>query len=212
MEKFGKIYVLIGFLIVAIFVVLSIIISGFITFILIESVIIPILPSIADTLISLINFLYSTSILILQFLMDVFKNVFDWFKDISLTIHSFIPHENLLVIIATVIATLIGISLPISVGIVGEQLAPYKDPDISNMFKQEKEFKILLYSVFSIPLFFLLHFFKINYSYLTFILLIGCIYFFYNFYKFIKKVFDYMIKTDEIILEKQKKTIEKIIK
>ena len=198
----------VGFLLLIGFFISLVILGVAVLYFILQLIIAPSYPYVIDILTSLFEFIQACILILLRWIITAFRFISSWIC----LMHNYKPPGDLLVIISGVLATFIGISLPISIGVVGEHLAPYKDPDISKLFKQEREFIVLAYSIILFPFIFILYFLNINYSFLTITLLGICIYIFYTFYKFIHKVFDYIIKTDEIILEKQRKIIEKVVK
>ena len=113
------------------------------------------------------------------------------------------PSGNLLNATIAVMVAIIGISLPITIGTVASRLSDYNNKYISNIFKKETTYKIMLYVVWLLVLALLLFMFftdttnqglchKIVGSIIVLIGIIAVI----NFYFFIKRVTDYIVDID----------------
>lgn len=112
----------------------------------------------------------------------------------------------------TILSSLSGIAIPISISIVSENLRDYKDSSVSLMFTNEKEFSFQVYSflvLLSCNLVFqLFNFFSLI---TTFYILICSFYYLYRFFNFILLIIAYTTDTEEFIKNNSEETIMKFL-
>ena len=127
MKIFKNAYSIFGLLTVMIFAILTLSTTIYILLVLLKILVIPNFSLISD-LIKTIFIIFNTYIsYALHFVGDLHSESIIWLNKKVIEIHHYNPPQNLMIIVAGIIATFIGISLPLSVGIVSQQLAPYKD-------------------------------------------------------------------------------------
>jgi hypothetical protein len=205
--NFIKVYWLVGIILITLFVIPILLLIGFVVKVIFTFVIIPSISVLIDFVVSnydfIVHFIYTLS----DGIVAVLNIVWCWIIALIYFIHEYSSPGDILLMMGGILATFIGIALPISISVVGEHLRPYKDSDISNYFRREPEFKTLLFSLCLFPVLIGLHLFKVNYLPINIILLVLASYLFFTLFQYFKLVLDYIIKTDEIIYERQLKEI-----
>jgi hypothetical protein len=130
-------------------------------------------------------------------------------------------------VLLAIVATLNGIAIPLAYNIISENLKPYLDKHISNMFINEKAFinnavvSIWALPILSFPLFVDItrilntgddnHFsiwFMNGYIILSIVFMAG---FLLSFVRFSKMIYEYSSNTEEIVYEKTKSTIDEYL-
>jgi predicted membrane-bound spermidine synthase len=113
---------------------------------------------------------------------------------------------------AGVLGAFVGVSIPLSLNIVSNNLNKYKDVWISEMFRKEYPYKYQFKIVIpSITYILILTCFKSVHPVFLFIGLVLMVVSIFLFYKFLRLMEKYSTQSDEIILETAKKQIDEIL-
>lgn len=139
----------------------------------------------------------------------------DWYctcSDSWQSFFDFIPHNDLLQSIATVLVSFLAVALPISISLIANQLKEYKDESILLLWNGEKEFQFqTTFIPVTIGVTIVLQFLDFHSIILLALIVLWFLYCIYRFYRFIMRVIEYATKTDDVILEKDKETINGIL-
>lgn len=113
---------------------------------------------------------------------------------------------------AEIIGALVGISIPISLSIVSDNLKTYKDVWISEMFRNEYpykyQFRIVIPTIFYVLVLTYLQISHPLFLWVGFLLMLVSIFLFYQFLRLMEK---YSTQSEEVVLTKAKKQIDEIL-
>lgn len=150
------------------------------------------------------------------FVMGIFYGVAtiygEYYQQSSLFHYLIDPSDkfsNILIAIASIIGTICGIAIPISIATVSNNLKEFEDPEIAIIFQNEKifirqirgTFLLIIASVF-ILFFHCISPIIVAFLFIAFLLVI------INFYRFIYLVLHYTTNTEEVVYNHTKKNID----
>lgn len=155
------------------------------------------------------------------FLLGIVLGFFIWgdtFNNIYQRIWKLLTSPNteslsgFLALCAEFLGAFVGIAIPISLGIVSENLKTFKDKDIAKMFLNEKEYKYQFWIVIPTIIYVLiLEFLQIRTMILLYLALFLMIISIILFVKYIQLIQRYSTKTEEIVYEWAKNKINEIL-
>ncbi len=139
--------------------------------------------------------------------VNIFQSAWNYINELPID-----DSVSFLSLAAKILATLVGISVPISLTIVSRNLKTYKDKWVSKLLFQELAFKAQI--SFTLPLICILLFFvfaKLINPFILILCFLAISLSLYFFYKFLRLMVKYATQTDEIVLEKIKIEINEIL-